>query len=305
MAPGARAAAGDLPSAAAVGRVRAPWRAPLRLAAFGACVAASFADFVLRAGLARPANATLARARWAQRWGCRFLRVLGVEVTGSGRPPAVGVLVCNHLGYVDILVLGAAQPLVFVAKSELRAWPVIGWVARCAGAVFVDRTRPRDVRRVIGEFPRVVAAGVVVAFFPEGTSSDGRTVLPFHPSLLAPAVRQGWSVTPAWIEYAVDAGDGNAADEVCWWGDAGFAGHFWNFLSKRRIRARIRYGEPQPPGSDCKALAHHLHLQVCGLGGVTPGPGDLQARAELSAGRCPAGWRRPGGRGPAPAHRAR
>jgi 1-acyl-sn-glycerol-3-phosphate acyltransferase len=250
----------------------------------------SFGDFFLFVRLARPADPTLARARWAQRWARRYLRVLGIEVARTGLLPPVGMLVSNHLGYIDILVLSAAQPLVFVAKSELRVWPLIGWMTRCAGTVFVRRAHPRDVRRVVGEFPRVVAAGVVVAFFPEGTSSDGRTVLPFHPSLFAPAGRQGWPVTPAWIEYAVDADDGDATREVCWWGDADFAGHFWNLLSKRRIRARIRYGAPQPPGSEPKALARSLHAQICALGGVTPGPDDLAARAELAAGRSPAGW---------------
>jgi 1-acyl-sn-glycerol-3-phosphate acyltransferase len=220
------------------------------------------------------------------------LGVLDIEVESTGQPPARGLLVSNHLSYADILVLGAAQPLVFVAKSELRGWPVIGWVTRCAGTVFVNRRRPRDVRRVIGEFPRVVAAGVVVAFFPEGTSSDGRTVLPFHSSLLDPAVRHGWLVTPVWIEYSVDAGDGDAATEVCWWGDADFGGHFWNFLSIRRIRVRVRYGGSQPAGSDRKELARRLRARVGALGGVTLGPGDAAARAELMAGRCPAAWDR-------------
>ncbi len=302
ITPGAPAAAGAIRFPGCLGTW---WRAPVRLAVFLVCVLTSFGDFFLRVCLVCPANPTLARARWAQRWARRYLSILGIEVAGQGQPPRAGVLVSNHLSYVDILVLGAAQPLVFVAKSELRGWPVVGWVTRCAGTVFVHRARRRDVRRVIGEFPRVVAAGAVVAFFPEGTSSDGRTVLPFHSSLFAPAVRRGWSVTPAWIEFAVEADDGDATQEVCWWGDAGFPGHFWNFLSKRRIRARVRYGIPQPPGPDRKMLARRLHAQVCALGRVTPGPDDTLARAELTAGRCPAAWRRPSDRATVSAHRAR
>ena len=290
IAPGTNGPTSARPLAFPAGGRWLRWRAPLRLAVFGACVGASFVDYLFSVAAAGRSRSIPARARWAQRWGRRYLRVFGLEVETTGEPPPAGLLVSNHLSYADILVLGAAQPLVFVAKRELRGWPGIGWVTRCAGTIFVNRNRPRDVRRVIGAFPPVVAAGVVVAFFPEGTSCDGRTVLPFHSSLLAPAVRHGWPVTPAWIEYAVDAGDGDATREVCWWGDAAFAGHFWAFLSKRRIRARVTYGAPQPPGSDRKRLAQQLRAQVCSLGGVTPRPDDTAARADLIAGRCPPAW---------------
>jgi 1-acyl-sn-glycerol-3-phosphate acyltransferase len=281
-----------LPEKTVFARVVGVGRAMVRLVAWTACMMVSYADFWLSVRLAGRAGSALARARWAQRWSRRYLRVLRIEVTREGVPPSRGLLVSNHLSYVDIVVLSAAQPLVFVAKIELRDWPLIGWVTRCAGTVFVNRRRLRDVRRVISEIPRAAADGAVVAFFPEGTSTDGRTVMPFYPSLLEPAVRRGWPVTPVWIEYALDDGDGAAADEICWWGDADFAPHFWNFLSKRRIRARVVYGEPSPSGHDRKVLARVLHTRMCALGDVAPDPDGVALRAILINGQCPPTWRK-------------
>ncbi|MEI6860973.1 MAG: lysophospholipid acyltransferase family protein, partial [Verrucomicrobiota bacterium] len=214
-----------------------------------------------------------ARAEWSGRCARRWLRVLGVSVTQAGRPPSYGLLVSNHLGYLDILVLSAVQPMVFVAKTETGGWPVFGAMIRRAGTVFIRRDRVHDLRRVLGELPPPVERlpveeGVVVAFFPEGTSTDGSTVLPFRPALLAPAVRRGWPVTPAWLDFTLEDGDGAAADEVCWWGDTALAPHLLNLFSKRRIYARVVFGEPHPPGDDRKALGQRLRERIHALGGL-------------------------------------
>lgn len=207
------------------------------------------------------------RAAWMSRQARRFLRALNLTVERSGPPPSSGVLVANHLSYLDILVLGAAGPLVFVAKRQTRGWPVFGPLIRAAGTVFVERERAHDLPRVLAELSAAGAGGggVVVAFFPEGTSTDGSTVLPFRPALLAPAVASGQPVTPAWIGYTLDADDGSAADEVCWWGDTAFAPHLLNLFSKKIIRARVAYAPPEPPGDDRKELARRLHARVCAL----------------------------------------
>lgn len=268
-------------------------RAATRLAAFFAAVAVSLADHIVAVQIGGRRHPAFARARWAQRWARCYLRIFGVEVMVAGEPPECGLLVSNHLSYLDILVLGATQPTVFVAKRELRGWPVIGRVTRCAGTIFIDRTRLRDVRRVVGELPRPVAEGAVVAFFPEGTSTDGRTVLPFYSSLFESAVRHRWPVTGAWIEYSPGGGDGGVHDAVCWWGDADFAPHFWNFLAQRRTRARVAFGPARPAGPDRKKLARQLHARISGLGGVAPCADGTALRAELIAGKCPRAWRQP------------
>jgi 1-acyl-sn-glycerol-3-phosphate acyltransferase len=267
---------GELSAPVPAGWRRHPLRVALRGVMFGGALLLALADYFFRVWLTGRAGSVRARAEWMSRCARRWLWVLGVSVTSEGTPPAYGLLVTNHVGYLDILVLGAAWPMVFVAKSETRGWPVFGSLIRQAGTVFIRRDRIHDLRRVLGELPPPVEQlpveeGVVVAFFPEGTSTDGSTVLPFRPALLAPAVRRGWPVTPAWLGFALD--DGVAADEVCWWGETELTPHLLNLFSKKAIRAHVAYGPPEPPGDDRKELARRLHARVLGLAqGKPQGP---------------------------------
>lgn len=198
------------------------------------------------------------------RWSPYFLRVLNVRVEISGRPPAHGLLVCNHLSYVDIPLLGTSCPMTFVSKQEVRSWPVIGWLTRCAGTLFVNRERKSDVTSVAAQFRPVIDGGLPVTIFPEGTSSDGHRVLPFRSSLLEPAAANGWPVSAAWIGYRIE--DGSVGDEVCYWGDMTFFPHFLNLLSKREVRARVAFGPPLEPGLDRKEMSRRLHAEVVRLG---------------------------------------
>ena len=240
-----------------------PLRVGARLASFCAVAAAALLDYLFNVWLLGRSRSVGTRARWSQRWGAQFLRVLHVRVTAQGAPPTGGLIVCNHLSYLDIPVLAAQHPLVFVSKSEVRNWPIIGWLTRCAGTLFINREQKSDVARLAAEFAPVVAQGVAVVLFPEGTSSDGAAVLPFRSSLLAPASDQGWAVTPAWIGYTLT--DGSVGDEVCYWRDMTFASHFLNLLSKGEIQACIAFGLPIAAGPDRKELARQLHAQVCEL----------------------------------------
>jgi 1-acyl-sn-glycerol-3-phosphate acyltransferase len=243
-----------------------PLRAAWRAARLGGAVLLAFADYFCCVWLAGRAGSVRTRAAWMSRQARRFLGALNLTVERSGPPPRVGVLVANHVSYLDILVLGAAGPLVFVAKRQTRGWPVFGPLIRAAGTVFVERERAHDLPRVLAELAATGAegsGGVTVAFFPEGTSTDGSVVLPFRPALLAPAVAGGQPVTPAWVGYTLDTGDGTAADEVCWWGDMEFSPHLLNLFSKKAIHARVAYAPPEPPGDDRKELARRLHARVC------------------------------------------
>src|SRR5438046_8692812 len=125
-----------------------------------------------------------ARAEWLHRW-CRFAcHVLGIRVTTRGAMPRSGLLVCNHLSYLDIIVLSSIRPCLFVAKRDVAAWPLFGWLARAAGTIFVDRERRLSSPAIVDLVHRAIAGGSVVILFPEGTSSDGSTVLPFKSALL-------------------------------------------------------------------------------------------------------------------------
>lgn len=211
---------------------------------------------------------------WWLRWHARhFLWALGVKATYRGRAPQCGVMVSNHVTYLDILVHAAYEPMIFISKAEVAGWPIFGILTQWAGTLFIRRDLRSDVRRVASEMGPVVKSGTVLTFFPEGTSTDGNGVLPFMPSLLAPLVENAWTVTPAFIRYGLEPGDGRVEDDVAYYREETvFGAHLLNLLGKRRIFATVTYGEPRPPGDDRKALARELHDAVCDLGGVLTTP---------------------------------
>jgi lyso-ornithine lipid O-acyltransferase len=156
------------------------------------------------------------------------------------------------------------MPAVFVAKREVASWPVFGRLARRSGTVFVDRTRPRDCARVVLEMRRALASGRRVVLFPEGTSSGGAQVLPFRSPLLEAAL--GFPVAAAAVAYSLQPGDGDPAEEVCYWRDMSFGPHLLRLLSLRRIHARLAFGPPAVrPAADRKALARLLQGEVASL----------------------------------------
>ena len=238
---------------------RVAFRLPLLLGLF----LFAFLDFVFCVFLAGRAGSYRARADWMRKWAIRMCRIIRMTVTHQGRPPERGVLVSNHLSYLDIIVLGSLQPLVFVSKSEVARWPVVGTLTQCAGTIYVVRQQRSDVVRTGEEMVPVVEEGVICTIFPEGTSSDGSGVLPFRSSLLASAETHRWPVTGAWIHYSLR--DGSVADEVCYWRDMTFFPHLLNLLSKESVEAFVSYGTPLAGEMDRKEMARELHAQVCWL----------------------------------------
>ena len=204
-----------------------------------------------------------ARACWLQHACRRVLRVFNVSLRTSGPIPARGLLVSNHLGYLDILVLGAITPAVFVAKHEVRSWPVFGWFARLAGTVFVRRERRIGATRATAEIKQALNNGALLALFPEGTSSGGETVLPFKSALLAPATKRNQPLSAGFIRYALE--DGSVADEVCYWRDMTLVPHLINLLGKGGISARVSFVQIQEGFGDRKELARRLHSEVMRL----------------------------------------
>jgi len=172
-------------------------------------------------------------------------------------------LVCNHLSYLDILVLAAKTPAVFVAKREVKLWPVFGWFARLAGTLFVNREKRTQVAQATAELEQTLDSGALVVLFPEGTSSDGRTVLPFKSALLAPATRSCRPLFAGYICYELD--DGDVREEVCYWKDMTLLPHLVNLLSKRAPRVFVRFSQLQHSTTDRKELARQLHSEVLRL----------------------------------------
>ncbi len=246
---------------------RHPLRALVRLIGFLAIVVFALADLGVRSLAGR--LDMKGRARWLHRWTRRALRWMGITVQTDGQPPGAGVIVSNHLGYLDVFVLSAIAPTVFVSNDDVSRWPLAGALARMSGTVFIDRRRRADVIRVGEALAPIIEAGQPVALFLEGTSTGGDRVLPFHSSLLAPAVRKGWTVTPAHIIYS---GEGITTAEMAYWGDDVFLPHFLEVMGLRRGEARVCFGRTRRAEGDRRQLAVQLREEVCTLGGHDAGP---------------------------------
>jgi 1-acyl-sn-glycerol-3-phosphate acyltransferase len=238
-------------------------RAAGRLCWFAWEVVVIIINYFFTAAFAPGKKHRVARAAWLSRSSRRHLKIFGCSATVSGEIPKSGQLISNHLSYLDILAICATTPAVFVSKAEVRRWPLFGWLAALGGTVFVERERRTHVGEVNREIQAALDEGVLVVIFPEGTSSNGETVLPFRTSLLEPAARGGHELATGWIHY--DLADGDAKQEVCYWGDHSFFSHLINLLGKKSVRATIRFGKFQRTTADRKELAKQLHAAVLEL----------------------------------------
>ncbi len=247
-----------------MGTFRAAWRlllvVKLTALAYLAVLAGSLAT------LALPRR----RARWRHlcfRWWSRcLLAVMGAQVESHGPAPEPPFfLVTNHLSYIDVLVLASRVDAVFIAKSDVAGWPVIGSLCRSVGTLFVDRRLNRDLPRVLDSIDRTLANGQGVALFPEGTSTGGEEVARFHPSLLEVPAQTRYPVSYASLGYATADGGAPAHLAVCWWGDMELPGHLWNLLHLPGFRATVSFGDERIQDADRKRLAARLWRAVDGL----------------------------------------
>lgn len=245
---------------------RHPLRETRRLLWLGGELFLAAIGYATRCAFQSHDSLLLARAKWLQRSSRRVLRIFRVETHFAGRIPTNGVLGCNHLSYIDVLVLAALTPSLFVAKSEVRQWPVFGWFARLAGTVFVNRSKPSQAAQSADEIAVALRNGALVVLFPEGTSSGGKTVLPFKSSLLEPATRHVHALTAGLIRY--ELADGDVSEEICYWKDMTLVRHLINLLGKRRIRAAVSFTELRQGSTNRKELARQLHSKVLRLKGA-------------------------------------
>jgi 1-acyl-sn-glycerol-3-phosphate acyltransferase len=155
-----------------------------------------------------------------RRWSRRLLSVLGVELRVVGGSPQ-GLLVANHISFLDIFVINAVRPVAFVSKDEVRRWPLIGWLAIHADTIFLERGSRRAAQRARAALVQRLAAGDRAGVFPESTTTTGDKVLPFHGALFQAAIDAGAPVTPVALRY-VHASGGHCpapayVDDVTLW----------------------------------------------------------------------------------------
>ena len=202
-----------------------------------------------------------------QVWAMQLLLIWDIDLEVRGKPVTTGpaLLVCNHISWLDILVIHAARHCRFVSKSDIRDWPLVGLLATGAGTLYIERTSRKDALRMVNDMADAMRNGDVVAVFPEGTTSDGRELLPFHANLIQAAIQAEALVQPMSLKF-IDAQTGELSFAPCYIGDDTLIGSMWRTLKARRIEAVVHFGEPQAAmGRDRRAWAQDLRQYITTL----------------------------------------
>jgi 1-acyl-sn-glycerol-3-phosphate acyltransferase len=174
------------------------------------------------------------------RWCARMLELLGVQLRASGTPRAgATLLVANHVSWLDILAINAVAPARFVSKADVRAWPLLGWLVACGGTLFIERERKRDALRVVHQVAQALEAGDRVAVFPEGTTSDGHGLLPFHANLLQAAIATATPVQPIALRFSDASQPVSAA--AAYVGDTSLLQSLWWVVTARDLQAHVQW----------------------------------------------------------------
>lgn len=182
------------------------------------------------------------------------LRLLGIRVSIAGNPvenlPTTSLILGNHLSYLDIMILAAHFPTLFITSMEVKHTPFLGLLADMGGSLFIERRSRDNISAEIGTIAAALKSGHTVTLYPEGTSSDGRTVLPFKRSLIKAAIDASVPVQPLALTYTRingrPFGDSNR-DMVCWYGDMSFLPHFLRLFTVRSINVNLSFLDPIYP----------------------------------------------------------
>jgi 1-acyl-sn-glycerol-3-phosphate acyltransferase len=194
------------------------------------------------------------RAAWLHRFCARSLRRMKIVVRVHGGFPAAGALITNHLSYLDIIVLAALHPCVFVSKREIAAVPILGWMTTGSGTVYVERGHGGSALKAGQAVHAASNDGLPVVFFPEGTTNPGEDLLKFHSGLLGQVLLEQMPVTAGYLRYSLaeDNGPGVSAARDVAWGDKPMLQHIFQFLALRGVEADV-YLADQPIGFSPRA----------------------------------------------------
>lgn len=199
-------------------------------------------------------------------WGKMVIKLFSMEIRLKGNPPKPPFfIVSNHLSYLDIPIYSAYIDTTFVAKAEIRKWPVVGFMAETLGIIFVNRKKRSDVKRVNNLIASNLNDRQGVILFPEGTTSPGLEVLRFRPSLLEHAAVSNIDVSYSSLRYETSENDLPAYKSVCWWGKKSMLKHLFMLSKNRKVFVDIRFGAETVTNKDRKDLAMELHKKVTSI----------------------------------------
>ncbi len=206
------------------------------------------------------------RVNYIQKWSKQFTQILGVRLRVQGiepgQYPSQHMLLANHISWLDIFVLDAVTVSRFVAKAELRAWPIIGRLCIGSGTLFIERDRKRDTARVNEAIVAALNEGHCVTVFPEGTTGCGRQLLPFRSSLLQAAIDGKATIQPVYLRYT-DA-EGKYSDAATYIGDMSIAQSAWRILGTRSLHAEINFLAPFPTENENRrTLTQFVEARIC------------------------------------------
>lgn len=212
------------------------------------------------AAVRRPHGGWRTRHAVSSWWHNRLTDILGVAVSVSGtRPVAPALLACNHISWLDVIVLGGLTHTDFLSKEEVRRWPLIGWLAARAGTLFIRRGQGQ-AGSVSEQIAARLRAGDMLTLFPEGTTTDGREVRPFFSRLFAAAIDTGTAVVPVTLRYHVDGGHDPVAPYT---GDQSLLDNLRGLLRRERTTVHVVFGQPLAArGMTRRALAEQARAAV-------------------------------------------
>ena len=202
-----------------------------------------------------------------QAWSTEMLTCLGIRLVMRGQPVAIGpvLLAANHISWLDITSLHAARHCRFVSKADVKHWPLIGRLATGAGTLFIERESRRDAMRVVHHMAERLGAGDVLAIFPEGTTSDGVSLRPFHANLFQAAIAADAPVQPVALQF-IDQATGQRSLAPCYIDDDTLLGSVWRTLCTPGIAVVITFGELQTAqGRGRRAWAADVRDAIVGM----------------------------------------
>ncbi len=232
-----------------------------------------------------------ARDRRVQRWSRQLVGICGVKMmfdhTRQMTPASPALVICNHISWLDIFVINTLQPCRFVAKSDIRSWPLIGWLCEHTGTIFIARGKAREVRRIYEGLVTSIHDGDRVAFFPEGTTASQGTVLPFHANLFEAAIEAEVPVQPYAIRY-VDAG-GSLHTSADFIGDMSFVDSVIAIMKSGGMTAElIRLPAIATDGAHRRELAQSAHDAIAEVLLANPAPDAADNPPAAASGRAAA-----------------